>query len=113
MPLLTSDRDGARTLDLTPQSRRRYRLSHGDYCPWLLMAINRAMYLERIRIGACGKSVVELASQDTMSLTNVDMILPWNIRKGIQPHFPTFNLSVAAPSRMGTYFDTLNGGDQQ
>ncbi|KAK7082607.1 hypothetical protein SK128_005846 [Halocaridina rubra] len=31
MPLLTSDRGGARTLDLTPQSRRRYRLSHGDY----------------------------------------------------------------------------------
>ncbi|KAK7080155.1 hypothetical protein SK128_012689, partial [Halocaridina rubra] len=27
MPLLTSDRGGARTLDLTPQSRRRYRLS--------------------------------------------------------------------------------------
>ncbi|KAK7082559.1 hypothetical protein SK128_011474 [Halocaridina rubra] len=32
MPLLTSDRDGARTLDLTPQSRGRYLLSHGDYC---------------------------------------------------------------------------------
>ncbi|KAK7074188.1 hypothetical protein SK128_005797, partial [Halocaridina rubra] len=31
MPLLTSDRDGSRTLDLTPQSRGRYRLSHGDY----------------------------------------------------------------------------------
>ncbi|KAK7023550.1 hypothetical protein SK128_010061 [Halocaridina rubra] len=28
MPLLTSDRDGARTLDLMPQSRGRYRLSH-------------------------------------------------------------------------------------
>ncbi|KAK7075035.1 hypothetical protein SK128_009912, partial [Halocaridina rubra] len=33
MPLLTSDRDGARTLDLTPQSRGRCRLSHGDYRP--------------------------------------------------------------------------------
>ncbi|KAK7074830.1 hypothetical protein SK128_012303 [Halocaridina rubra] len=31
MPLLTSDCDGARPLDLTPQSRGRYRLSHGDY----------------------------------------------------------------------------------
>ncbi|KAK7067454.1 hypothetical protein SK128_021291, partial [Halocaridina rubra] len=31
MPLLTSDRDGAQTLDLTPQSHGRYRLSHGDY----------------------------------------------------------------------------------
>ncbi|KAK7068482.1 hypothetical protein SK128_006109 [Halocaridina rubra] len=31
MPLLTSDRGGARTLDLTPQSRGHYRLSHGDY----------------------------------------------------------------------------------
>ncbi|KAK7080351.1 hypothetical protein SK128_017301 [Halocaridina rubra] len=29
MPLLNSDRDGARTLDLTHQSRGRYRLSHG------------------------------------------------------------------------------------
>ncbi|KAK7076700.1 hypothetical protein SK128_018522 [Halocaridina rubra] len=31
MPLLTSDRDGTRTRDLTPQSRDRYRLSHGNY----------------------------------------------------------------------------------
>ncbi|KAK7068211.1 hypothetical protein SK128_009724 [Halocaridina rubra] len=31
MPWLTSDRGGARTLELTLQSRRRYRLSHGDY----------------------------------------------------------------------------------
>ncbi|KAK7084269.1 hypothetical protein SK128_017839 [Halocaridina rubra] len=37
MPLLTSDRDGARTLDLTPQSRRRYRLSHGDYKGYLII----------------------------------------------------------------------------
>ncbi|KAK7080567.1 hypothetical protein SK128_021377 [Halocaridina rubra] len=29
MPLLNSDRDGVRTLDLTPESRGRYRLSHG------------------------------------------------------------------------------------
>ncbi|KAK7087019.1 hypothetical protein SK128_001518 [Halocaridina rubra] len=29
MPLLTSDRDGARTLDLAPQSCGHYRLSHG------------------------------------------------------------------------------------
>ncbi|KAK7069151.1 hypothetical protein SK128_007991 [Halocaridina rubra] len=29
MPLLTSDREGARTVDLTPQNRGRYRLSHG------------------------------------------------------------------------------------
>ncbi|KAK7077930.1 hypothetical protein SK128_021748, partial [Halocaridina rubra] len=36
MPLLTSDRDGARTLDLKPQSCRRYRLSHGDYRMLLL-----------------------------------------------------------------------------
>ncbi|KAK7072372.1 hypothetical protein SK128_011119 [Halocaridina rubra] len=28
MPLLTSDRDGGRTLDLTPESRGLYRLSH-------------------------------------------------------------------------------------
>ncbi|KAK7065128.1 hypothetical protein SK128_002133 [Halocaridina rubra] len=30
MLFLTSDRDGARTLDLTPQSRGRYRLSHNE-----------------------------------------------------------------------------------
>ncbi|KAK7073982.1 hypothetical protein SK128_015055, partial [Halocaridina rubra] len=30
MPLLTSDSDGVLTLDLTPKSRGRYRLSHGD-----------------------------------------------------------------------------------
>ncbi|KAK7053129.1 hypothetical protein SK128_021305 [Halocaridina rubra] len=41
MPLLTSDRDGAQTPDLTPQSRGRYRLSHGNYS--IMIAVRATM----------------------------------------------------------------------
>ncbi|KAK7072968.1 hypothetical protein SK128_009698 [Halocaridina rubra] len=55
MPLLTSDRDGARTLDLTSQSRGRYRLIHEQGREkvvtdgWIRFYVTNSLFLLRAR----------------------------------------------------------------
>ncbi|KAK7043296.1 hypothetical protein SK128_016577 [Halocaridina rubra] len=50
MPLLTSDRGRARTLDLPPQIRGRYRLSHGDYISKNINIMDKCWHCGKLEI---------------------------------------------------------------
>ncbi|KAK7078366.1 hypothetical protein SK128_018876 [Halocaridina rubra] len=100
MPLLTSDREGARTLDLTPQSRGRYRLSHGDYCyqTRVISIITYVIYDSKNKgpRGLIGRTHKSGSLEASITCST----LPWSVRKDIH------NDSVAENSSRDVWSST-------